>query len=804
VSGSIAAGGEIAGYRIRDLVGEGSSGSVYVADDVSLQRPVALKVLAARLARDAAFRERFVRESHIAASLDHPHIVPIYAAGEAEGVLFLAMRYVDGPDLRKLLDTSGRLAPERALTIVTHIGLALDAAHAKGLVHRDVKPGNVLLAQVGETEHAYLSDFGLAKHSATPASLTGERALVGTIDYVAPEQIEGGPVDGRADLYALGCVLVECFTGSPPFRRQNQLAVLHAHLAAPPPRVSEGHPELPERLDAVIAGALAKDPDARYRSCGEFVAAARAALAGHEPSLPAGARAAEAAVRTFLFADVRGYTAFTRERGDEAAGRLASAFAELVRVVARDHAGVLQELRGDEALVVFDSSREALRCAVDLQRRFGGAGFELGVGIGLDSGEAVPVHGGFRGGALNLAARLCDRAGPGQVLASQAVLHLAAKVDGLAYVHPRLLKLKGYDEPVRALEVVPAEAVPANFAGALRRSAGRLRRTFVRTALAQPKRTLALAGTLVVVGAIAAALLLLGRGSSTAELRGIPANSVGRIDAATNRLVGVTRVGSGPTLIAAGEGAIWVANLDDRTLSRIDPATGRETRRISTEGAPTGLAAGEGGVWVAEEFDGELTRVDPRLNEITATIPLGNGVHDVAVGAGAVWAVNELEGTVVRVDPATHAIEATIKVGGSPEAIAVGGGAVWVTSGRAVVRVDPQREALTRIALRSEATDIAVGAGAVWVSNRLGDQVTKIDPGAGAATGAIGVGDDPVGISADRRAVWVANSREGSVSRIDPSTSTVVATIEARNAVEGVVVDRGMVWATAPARSWLW
>ena len=276
----------LAGYRIEALIGRGSTGSVYSAEDVALKRRVALKVLLPELARDERFRERFLRESRLAAALEHPHIVPIHAVGESDGVLFLAMRYVGGRDLAALLDRVGRLEPERALRICAHVAAALDAAHAHDLVHRDVKPGNVLLAREDDEDFAYLCDFGLAKHGASVTSLTGARDIVGTVGYLSPEQIDGLPVDGRTDVYALGCLLFECLVGEPPFVRENELATILAHRSEPPPLVSDRRPELPEALDAVLARALAKDREARYATCGELVRDGRRALAGAAVEAP--------------------------------------------------------------------------------------------------------------------------------------------------------------------------------------------------------------------------------------------------------------------------------------------------------------------------------------------------------------------------------------------------------------------------------------------------------------------------------------------------------------------------------------
>jgi serine/threonine-protein kinase len=237
---------------------------VYRARDEAHDRVVALKILDDALARDERFRQRFLRESQLAASLTDPHIVRTLSSGEEDGRLYLAMEYVDGSDLRQLLRQGGRLEPERAIDLVEQVASALDTAHAAGLIHRDVKPGNILVGSDADREHAYVCDFGLARHASSVSSLTGDRGFVGTIDYVPPEQIEGGKVDARADIYSLGCVLYECLAGVRPFERDSELSVVFAHLNEPPPRLTDVRPELPAAFDAVFATALAKTPDERY------------------------------------------------------------------------------------------------------------------------------------------------------------------------------------------------------------------------------------------------------------------------------------------------------------------------------------------------------------------------------------------------------------------------------------------------------------------------------------------------------------------------------------------------------------
>ncbi|MEU9701664.1 serine/threonine-protein kinase [Streptomyces sp. NPDC047981] len=274
-------GKQIADYRVEAEIGRGGMAVVYRARDLRLDRTVALKLLAPELARNDTFRKRFAHESRVAAAIDHPNIVPVFEAGETEGVLYIAMRFVAGQDLRALLDREGPLPTVKAGRIAVQVASALDAAHAHELVHRDVKPGNILVAEGTDRdhpEHVYLTDFGLTKKSLSLTGLTTVGQFVGTLDYVAPEQISGKPVDGRCDVYSLACVVYETLTGAPPFRRDDDMALLWAHQYDPPPPASTERPELSEATDQVLAKALAKVPEERYGTCLEFVAALRSTL----------------------------------------------------------------------------------------------------------------------------------------------------------------------------------------------------------------------------------------------------------------------------------------------------------------------------------------------------------------------------------------------------------------------------------------------------------------------------------------------------------------------------------------------
>src|SRR3954469_14985663 len=262
-------GEEVAGYKIEALAGRGGMGVVFRAEHMHLGRIIALKVLTGDLAGNRSFRQRFIREAQTAARLDHPNIVPVYDAGEFEGLLYIAMKYIDGADLAHLLDAEQRLTPQRTVDLLTSIADALDVAHGAGLVHRDVKPGNVLVDNV----RSYLTDFGLTKRIASRTALTAAGRTVGTAAYLAPEQIRGQDVDARTDVYAFACVLYECLTGDVPFVRDTDIAVLWAHLEQEPELPTKHAPELPAQIDAVFATGLAKKKDDRFGSCGEMMIA---------------------------------------------------------------------------------------------------------------------------------------------------------------------------------------------------------------------------------------------------------------------------------------------------------------------------------------------------------------------------------------------------------------------------------------------------------------------------------------------------------------------------------------------------
>lgn len=285
----------VGGFVLGPIIGHGGMGVVYRARDANLDRDVALKLIAPSLADDPGFRARFATEARAAAAVDHPNVLPVFEAGDDGGELYLAMRLVEGTDLKAVLSRESRLSATRTAAIVAQIAAALDAAHARGLVHRDVKPANALLAGEGDREHVYLTDFGLTRLADQGARVTNPGQVVGTADYIAPEQIAARPIDGRVDVYALACVGFECLIGEPPFARETAAATLSAHLNDEIPAATSRDPTLHRAVDDALAGGLAKDPGERFASCGAFARALAGALGTGAGTVPADPRVAAGA-----------------------------------------------------------------------------------------------------------------------------------------------------------------------------------------------------------------------------------------------------------------------------------------------------------------------------------------------------------------------------------------------------------------------------------------------------------------------------------------------------------------------------
>jgi predicted ATPase/class 3 adenylate cyclase len=486
---SFAAGSRIAGYRVEEEIGAGGMAVVFRALDERLDRPVALKILAPALTANAEFRRRFLSESRAAAAVDDPHIIPVYEAGEARGVLFISMRYVPGGDVRTLLHREGALAPARATAIISPMASALDAAHAAGLVHRDVKPANMLVdARPGRPDHVYLSDFGLSK-ARSSAAVTTPGLRLGTVAYMAPEQIEGREVDGRADQYALACAAYELLTGVVPFDRDQDMAVIYAHLSTPPPSLSAQRPGLPPQADEVLARGMAKSAGDRFPTCRDFAEALRQAFGlpayDHHPGpipaaaalaragaptvavgpgaaltrpLPGGHRELPTGTVTLLFTDIEGSTLLLSRLGEHYGDALSAQRTIMRSAIARNH-GLELGTEGDSFFAVFSSAAAAVECCLAAQQALGRHewpdGAAVRIRMGLHSGQPKPYENGYVGMDVHRAARIAATAHGGQVVLSEAAWVLAEREapTGIGVRDLGFHRLKDIEEPEHILQL---------------------------------------------------------------------------------------------------------------------------------------------------------------------------------------------------------------------------------------------------------------------------------------------------------------------------------------------------------------
>jgi YVTN family beta-propeller protein len=517
-------------------------------------------------------------------------------------------------------------------------------------------------------------------------------------------------------------------------------------------------------------------------------------------------------VRTFLIADMRGYTRFTQEQGDEAAGRLAAEFARLSRAAVESHDGDVIELRGDEALCVFGSARQALRAAVDLQTRFrqgedGRPAFPLPLGVGLDSGEAVPTEGGYRGGALNTASRLCSLAGPGEILATETVISLARRLEGIRFVERRPVRLKGLDKPVRVIEVRSERELPPPPQISVARPFVAKRRLF-----------LAAVAVALLAGIVFGALALTGEEDVV-----VHPDSVAVIDPSSNKVIDSIPVGESPGPITFAGDALWVANLNDATFSKVDPKARREIDTVgfggaaSSESLPPRLAGDEDDLWVAVDCFRELLRVDPDDGVAGQTLTLrgafgSRSFYSCALTAvpGSVWIAADTPYQLLRVrdapdEPASIAQRIPLPVG-VRTGIALGAGSVWVservnlegyaTRRSAIRRINPETGKVHTISVDEGPEAIVFAYGSVWVVNGLQNSLCRIDPQTNRVVREIPVGQSPSAIAAGAGALWVANTGDGTVSRVDPETRSVTKTIELGHRPLGVLVHDDLVWVT--------
>jgi serine/threonine-protein kinase len=631
----LALGTEFAGYRIERTLGRGGMGVVYLAEDARLKRKVALKVLAPEVADDGRFRDRFIRESELAASLDAPNVLPVYEAGEHLGSLYIAMRYVEGTDLRGLIDESP-LTLDDAFTVVEGVARALDAAHAKGLVHRDVKPGNILIARSSGSraiEHVYLTDFGLTKRSDSRSGLTGTGVFAGTLDYAAPEQFEGTALGPQTDVYSLGCVLFECLTGLPPFRRQQEAAVMYAHLHDPPPSATAQRAELPREIDQVIDKAMAKRPADRYATAGALAAAFKGATAGDRlprPGRTRSKRKAWLAVTGAVIAIgvVVAIVALTGDRSDPGSGGptptgAASAVpAGSLAMIDPETGDASNPIPGVRGLARWDDVYPNLAIG------------EGGVWLhGWPDGESPLLqHFDEETGELVELLQIALEPGLGGALADF----------GLA-VGSQTVWFSGGQPATRVSRINPATHEPL-----------------------EPVSIDSGSVTDIVLGG---GRLWVGSDDGTLTA----------FDPLTGRRREGFEIHGTPDALAYGNGSVWALDFLEEEVIRIDPSSDEVIGRVPLAGNPSHIAAGDGGVWVLDPKAGTATPIDPSSNSAGAPIGVGPAPSSIAVGLGSAWVTDGEDGNLYRIDP--ELAQATPIPLGAPLAVVAideAGRSVWV------------------------------------------------------------------------------------------------------------------------------
>jgi Protein kinase domain len=602
------------GYRIEAVVSRGGMGVVYRATDLSLERPVALKLIAPELAQDPEFRERFLREPRLAASLDHPGIVPIYEAGEREGQLYLAMRWVAGSDLRQLLERGGRLSAQAAVDILAQVAEALDATHRSGLIHRDVKPANILVDDDG---HAYLSDFGISQRRGVEPGAGG--TVLGTLDYLAPEQIRSEDVDGRTDGFALACVLYECLSGAPPFRRASENETLWAHLRDPPAPL-RAHPA----LAPVIGRALAKEREDRYPTCGEMIRSAAAALGVATPGIRERTRSRAALLIL--------------------AGGLLLGGATAVALVSSQGNGGRSEPTpaldvATNSVAAVDVPDNRVRLAMPLPGRPTDVALSDGTAwmSTVDSTSVTGVSGRTR--SITRSVPLAGRADAVAVGAGSIWV-----ADGRRGVVSRIVL--GYERVTQRIRFRPA-AHAVNPVGRLRGSSASLAvgadAVWLANGTRQIMRIDPRTGHLTPLAAPVRIDAVTGGGDRIWAV-GSRAATVFRIDSGAGKLGArvVLRGADGsaaqfPIAIAATGSGVWVLDGNSGTVTRLDPLTLEvaETTRLPIDRVPSDIAASGRTAWVSNG-DGSLSRLDAGAARADS-VRIGESLERVAADANTVW-----------------------------------------------------------------------------------------------------------------------------------------------------------------------
>jgi YVTN family beta-propeller protein len=494
-----------------------------------------------------------------------------------------------------------------------------------------------------------------------------------------------------------------------------------------------------------------------------------------------------AQIRTFLIADVRGYTLFTQERGDEAAGKLAARFADIAGEIVESRGGTLLELRGDEALCVFGSARDAIRAATDLQRRFveetlAMPEYPLMVGIGLDAGEAVRVGDGYRGGALNLAARLCGQAQAGEILGSREVTHLARAVDGIRYEARGEMRFKNLSEPVSVVRIVATDGDPMQqlrpFAAKPPAPPGRSRT--VRAAIA--------AAVALALIAIAIPLIVSDHGTVP-----IDANSLTRLDPENGSVDLAFELDLLPGAMAIGFESAWIVEPDRDRVVRLRLDDGSVADTIPVGRSPSGIAVGDGAVWVTNAAEGTVDRIDVETNTVSQTLAAGSSPVGIAVGDGSLWVADHVGAALLRIDPVSGGTEA-VELDGLPSAVTFTTEGVWVgVSPASVARVEDGRVTLDANVGQGPAA-VTYAFRSIWVANELDASVTRVEPSTGRIQATIRVGEGPESLANAGGRLWVSSAHDGSLEAIDPASDSVASRIAVEGQTSSLTARSGDLW----------
>lgn len=685
----------IGAYLLGEEIGRGGMGVVYRATHVHLGRDVALKLLAPELSGNEEFRRRFLRESRLAASLDHPNIVTVYDAGDADGTLYIAMRYIAGADLAQYLRDQGPLDPLAALSLLDQVAAALDAAHERGLIHRDVKPANVMIA----SGRCYLTDFGLTKQaSATGAAsaLTKTGSFLGTLNYTAPEQIEGREITASADLYALGCVLQECLTGAPPFTKDSEVALLYAHLQEPPPPPSSVRPELPPAIDGVMAKALAKSPAERYGSCGEFMAAARSAVTPG-PAIPTQPSAPPtlAAQPPTVLAQPPTVPAQAKETVSpmEAATR-------------REASPTIVRRAGEEPSTQTPEAGELRRPAS--RRRIGLlavgvavlAAAIVGIVIAIGGGSSKPAHGsassGPAGGANSGSPSGASSGSPRGATAISGAIKVGNSPDGFAsrtvggklwVANAGAGTIAEINEPSRTTVATFQYASHSNQAAPLvywqgylwvgDTSAGAIERIKPQPGTGQMMKI----GSPIQVGGQPYAMTVAPKNSGNLWVASYDTDTIAFIKPGSTQATVIHGLGNGPKRMAESRTILFVANRNDGKVTEVDPFTGKLLGTINVGGNPTAINYDNqrGALWVVDGKRDTVTRFSIAAGtRIGSPITVGSDPRRLTSKGGQMWVANFGDGTVTPINEMTGQRGPSVHVGSHPDAVTASGGVIWV------------------------------------------------------------------------------------------------------------------------------